>query len=138
MPANGLTARNLCAARCLGVDATEQQTVPAALASQGASRYLLQHLVVSVDQPDSFTLQAADLYPLPVPAPTSQLAATATAAPPQLFWRSAQDGGRACVKGSDALASGCVSRVGNVSSTSSLFDATTAQSKCSQTPYAGG
>ena len=88
-----------------GVDATDQASVPAALAtaaagSGGGGRFLLQHIVVSVDQPESFDLQAGDLYPLP-PALNRSV----------VFVRSATDGGERCVAGTDALASGCVTLV---------------------------
>ena len=72
-----------------------------ALAADGPSggRYLLQHLVVSVDQPQPFELIASDLYPR-----TRKGQAL-------VFWRQAQDGGGeagACAAGSDALGGGCV------------------------------
>jgi hypothetical protein len=48
-----------------GVDATAQSTVTHALDNATA---LLQHMVVSVDQPESFKLQVGDLYPPMAPA----------------------------------------------------------------------
>ena len=107
-----------------GVDATDQSSVPAALAA--GSPFLLQHLIVSVDQPASFKLRARDLYPLPSGNST------------QLFWRSATDGGRKCVAGADAVASGCVGLVPSMELDTPLFDVTTAGTSCSQLPYAGG
>jgi hypothetical protein len=108
-----------------GVDATEQKALPEAL-MESKGRHLLQHLVVSVDQPESFKLQALDLYPLPPPTT-------------QIFWRKANDGGAACTAGSDAVASGCVSgHVTVKTATTELFDVTTASFRCSQPPYAGG
>ena len=44
-----------------GVDATDQSSVPEALAASDG-RHLLSHLVVSVDQPDSFKLQVRLQY----------------------------------------------------------------------------
>ena len=96
-----------------GVDATEQRSVPAALAHVGSARHLLQHLVVSVDQPNSFQLQPIDLYPLPV---------NTSGVPVQIFWRSAADGGKPCVAGTDAVASGCVGLTRPVDLDAPLFD----------------
>lgn len=124
-----------------GVDATAQASVPAALAtavgavgSGGGGEFLLQHIVVSVDQPESFDLQVGDLYP-PLP-PTLNKSV--------VLVRSATDGGKQCVAGTDAIASGCVTLV-DVSAakvvptaTTPLFDVSTANATCSQPPYAGG
>jgi hypothetical protein len=144
-----------------GVDATDQNTVPAALEAS-AGRSLVQHLVVSVDQPSSFSVrktpfwshfilkltilprqardkhrkalktsgvfvqvQARDLYPPPLPAAAPAAATTAAennatsaaaaaGATAAVFFRSAADGGKQCVAGADAVASGCVGLVSNV------------------------
>ena len=110
-----------------GVDATEQETLPAALAKADGG-YLLQHLVVSVDQPDSFDLVAADLYPAPVGLGDT------TSAGSVLFWREATDGGRSCVPGADAVVSGCVNMVEVANGSTELFDVSTAAHRCSQAP----
>ena len=105
-----------------GVDATLRRTVPEALAAAGPRGYLMQQLVVSVDQHDSFALVAQDLYPAP---PAQSL----------VFWRPHTDGGPPCVAGADALQSGCVSAS---AANGTLFDVTTGGSGCSQPPYPGG
>jgi hypothetical protein len=57
-----------------------------------------------------------------------------------MFWRSATDGGRKCIAGTDAVATGCVSlsSVLDADATTELFDVSTAGSPCSQPPYKGG
>ena len=124
-----------------GVDATAQASVPAALAtaveavgSGGGGEFLLQHIVVSVDQPESFDLQVGDLYPPLPPALNNSV----------VLVRLATDGGKQCVAGTDAVASGCVTLVDLSAAkvlptaSTSLFDVSTANATCSQLPYAGG
>ena len=111
-----------------GIDATDLSTVPSALEAS-AGRFLMQHLVVSVDQPSSFSVLARDLYPLPVNSTGG--------ARPNVFFRSAADGGKPCVAGTDAVASGCVGLVSGVELSTPLFDVSTAGTSCSQLPYTG-
>ena len=129
-----------------GVDATERRSLPDALVAASPA-FLLQYLVVSVDQPDTFHIHGSDLYPpLPVAvggSTTNTAAAAAAAAAAsdpnvQVFWREATDGGRPCTTGSDAIMSGCVQLARNISGVAPLFDVTTAATHCSQAPYAGG
>ena len=104
-----------------GVDSTLHATVPWSLASS-PSPYLLQHLVVSVDQSDHFALQLSDLYPLPDASKQAQV-----------FYREASiEGASECVAGADAVASGCISVVASTSG--QLFDVTTRQHVCSAGP----
>lgn len=93
--------------------------------ANATGEFLLQHMVVSVDQPESFKLQVADLYPPIAPAQ-------------QVFWRQAADGGAKCAAGSDAVASGCVGQISAADHNTELFDVSTAGSHCTQPPYAGG
>lgn len=117
-----------------GVDATERRSLPDALVASPA--FLLQYLVVSVDQPDTFHIHGSDLYPSLLVAVGGSM--TNTAATIQVFWREATDGGRPCIAGSDAIVSGCVQLAGNISAEQPLFDVTTAATHCSQLPYRGG
>lgn len=99
-----------------GPDDTVRQTAPAAVGNR--TDILVQHLVVSVDQPTSFTLQMDDLYPT-------------VGAAAHILWRDASDGGRPCTNGSDAIKSGCVV---NVSAAGELFDVSTTGAGCTQLP----
>ena len=135
-----------------GVDATAQQTVPAALADAAigaAGGGLLQYIVVSVDQDAPFTLLDTDLYPQPDRSSGDGdgdgdsdgdgvgVGDSDDDSDPRMFWRSAADGGKPCVSGSDAVASGCVTPSATPSATgASLFDVTTAGHRCSQAPSA--
>lgn len=96
-----------------GVDATAQATVPAALADN-TGKYLLQYLVVSVDQPDHFMVQMSDLYPLPISSGGSIPAKVAFIRPATI------EGETKCTAGKDAMASGCVSIVPSLSPTGML------------------
>jgi len=117
-----------------GVDATAQRTIPEALTL--APSFLLQHLVRSVDQPDSFRVRLSDLYPVPAAHRTTNNP-TATAVALQVLWRVATDGGSKCVAGSDAVASGCIGLVANANASADLFDISTAGFHCAQEPYLG-
>lgn len=132
------------------VDAADQATVPDAMASLGSGsgsgvsnpnpnqnpsgNYLLQHLVVSVDQADNFAVKLSDLYPLPV-------GSRDPAASKLIFYRSATLGSsdtenKKCVTGADAVTSGCVSMVasapGQAPFNTTLFDVSTKSYACSQ------
>ena len=101
-----------------GVDSTLYATVPWSLSSS-PSPYLLQHLVVSVDQSDHFALKPSDLYPLPDASKLSQV----------LYREASIEGASECVEGADAVASGCVSAISGASE--ELFDVRTSQHVCS-------
>ncbi len=104
-----------------GVDATDQRSVPEALAASPG--HLLQHLIVSVDQPSSFALTLDDLYPMPASNSTV------------VFVREATDGGPSCTPGVDAVESGCVGAVVASGPSTALFDVSTAHHQCSQPNY---
>eukprot|EP00040_Diaphanoeca_grandis_P008597 m.45775 g.45775 ORF g.45775 m.45775 type:complete len:1168 (-) comp20058_c0_seq1:7-3510(-) len=109
------------------VDDTEQASVPNAQAAN--PMFLMQHLVVSVDQPSEFTLELSDLYPVAPDmfSPTSSKV---------VFHRSATlEGGTTCASGTDAVSSGCISLSTHTSGTPpfnmELFDLSTKSSACS-------
>lgn len=96
------------------VDDMRYRTVASLYEGEGLP--LHQHLVVSVDQNDSFWLRRGDFYP--------SLANAST-----VLWRRATDGGSPCVNGTDAVETGCVT-VANA--TSGLMDVSTQHATCSQ------
>tara|TARA_B110000208_G_scaffold84623_1_gene107310 strand:+ start:442 stop:1851 length:1410 start_codon:yes stop_codon:yes gene_type:complete len=100
-----------------GVDATRVSTIVAAL--EQMPDLLLQHIIVSVDQNASFAVRRLDVYP-------------AIGRQQLVLVRDASDGGTnaPCVKGSDALASGCVAIADPTSGT--LFNAASKAQACSQ------
>lgn len=116
-----------------GVDAADQATVYSALASVGGTgTSLIQHLVVSVDQPDDFMLQVSDLYPLPA-------GARDPAASKLIMHRPAAVGSSdstKCTPGTDAVATGCVTLTPTVAGKpplhTPLFDVSTKRYSCSQ------
>ncbi len=111
-----------------GTTATDYVNIEAALAAADGD-FVLQHIVVSVDQPDSFALRPKDLYPQVTRATGFQF-----------FVRDATDGGASCVAGTDAVSSGCVDHVVWADATAvggGVVDVTTTNFRCSQPPYAG-